>query len=457
MPKDILNKALPAKSIAFMQLLQLHPVAWLIGILLIVYSGTFVWHVYKPLPYGLDNAEQLIVLEMFLINDFAGRTDDGYRALSGQVFERLLARRQARPDMQIILIIDPFNRLYGGVESDRLDALKAAGIDVIETDLTVLRDSNPLWSAVWRMCCQWFGNSPGGWLPNPVGENPVSLRTWLTLPNFKANHRKALVVDQAGQLRGWVSSGNAHDASSRHSNVALTFSGAAAADLLASMHATAMLSGQVPNWPNQWTPPLKPTTSGATIQVLTEAAIREAALKQIGRAASGDRLDVAMFYLAHRELIEALIRAHQRGVQLRILLDPNEDAFGRKKNGVPNRQVASELHAAGVPLRWCNTSGEQCHFKYMLHRGSDDQPVWLMLGSANFTRRNLDNYNLETQVALQTDSEHPAAQRALAFFDQQWNNTGERLHSLPYEAYADESALHYWRYRLMEASGLSTF
>jgi len=166
---------------------------------------------------------------------------------------------------------------------------------------------------------------------------------------------------------------------------------------------------------------------------------------------------VAMFYLAHRELIEALIRAHQRGVQLRILLDPNEDAFGRKKNGVPNRQVASELHAAGIPLRWCNTSGEQCHFKYMLHRGGDDQPVWLMLGSANFTRRNLDNYNLETQVALQTDSEHPAAQRALAFFDQQWNNTGEQFHSLPYEAYADESALNYWLYRMMEASGLSTF
>ena len=161
-----------------------------------------------------------------------------------------------------------------------------------------------------------------------------------------------------------MSSGNAHDASSRHSNVALTFSGAAAADLLASMRATVMLSGQVPNWPNQWTPPRESTTSGATIQVLTEAAIRDAALKQIGRAASGDRLDVAMFYLAHRELIEALIWAHQRGVQLRILLDPNEDAFGRKKNGVPNRQVASELHAAGIPLRWCNTSGEQCHFKY---------------------------------------------------------------------------------------------
>ena len=29
--------------------------------------------------------------------------------------------------------------------------------------------------------------------------------------------------------------------------------------------------------------------------------------------------------------------------------------------------------------------------------------------------------------------------------------------SLPYEHWADESRLRYWRYRIMEATGLSTF
>jgi hypothetical protein len=29
--------------------------------------------------------------------------------------------------------------------------------------------------------------------------------------------------------------------------------------------------------------------------------------------------------------------------------------------------------------------------------------------------------------------------------------------SLPYERWADESRLRYWRYRIMEATGLSTF
>ena len=467
-------------------------------VLLAVYVATFAWHVHKPLPEGLDQAyprraagevaflidrtwldaaghqhqsteifealfelidqaEELIVLEMFLINEFAGQAGAGHRALSSQVFDRLLARRQARPDMAIALITDPFNRLYGGVESDRFDELEAAGIEVIETDLTRLRDSNPLWSAAWRLCCQWFGNSPGGWLPNPVGGDRVSLRTWLRLLNFKANHRKALVADRDGQLHGWVASGNTHDASSRHSNVALAFAGPAAVDLLASMRATAELSGRTPEWPQQWGFSGDHAGPPATLGVLTEAAIRDAMLERIDEAARGDRLDLAMFYLAHRGVIKALIRARQRGVVLRVLLDPNEDAFGRKKDGVPNRQVAWELHAAGVPVRWCNTRGEQCHYKYLLHQGLADKTIWLALGSANFTRRNLDNYNLETQVVVETGPDHPAVTRALGFFDRVWANRDDEVSSLPYAAYADESRLRYWRYRIMEASGLSTF
>ena len=487
--------------------------------LCMLYLATLLWHLYKPLPEGvgvayparaaeqtrflvdstwlddrgqqhqdteifeaffdlIDRAERLIVLEMFLINQFAGQSGDGHRALSTEVFDRLLARRQAAPDIRIILIIDPFNRLYGGVESPQLDALESAGIEVIETDLGVLRDSNPMWSAAWRICCQWFGNSPGGSLPNPVGGESVSLRTWLALLNFKANHRKALVADQDGRLHGWVSSGNAHDASSRHSNVGLTFSGAAAIDLLDSMRATAEMAGKPQDWlgdsfdasvnpsvnpsidrtrSHSFDQPADEDSHRARLQVLTEAAIRDAALARIRQATAGDRLDLAMFYLAHRALITELVLAHQRGVRLRVLLDPNEDAFGRKKDGVPNRQVARELERAGIAVRWCNTRGEQCHYKHLLHQQADSGRVWLLLGSSNFTRRNLDNYNLETQVLLQSDADHPAARGALDFFDQRWSNPDDRRYSLPYSAYADDSLLRYWRYRLMEFSGLSTF
>src|SRR5690606_35501129 len=152
----------------------------------------------------------------------------------------------------------------------------------------------------------------------------------------------------------------------------------------------------------------------------------------------------------------SLLDAAERGVTLRILLDPNKDAFGREKNGIPNRQVAMTLHRAGIPVRWCNTSGEQCHSKLMLLVRADGQAE-LLLGSANFTRRNLDDLNLETNLHLRAGADHALIQDTLAMFEQRWGNTGEVRYSLDYAAYADESRLRYWLYRFMEATGWSSF
>jgi len=477
------------------------PRAWL-GMLFAVYAITAVWHLYKPLPDGLNasfdpkpaedvgllidatwidpagrqsqsteifermlaliaGAEQLIVLEMFLLNDFAGAAGADHRRLSSMIVDAIVERKRQRPGLDAIIVTDPFNRLYGGVESDLLDGARAGGVAVIETRLSALPDSNPLWSGFWRLCCSYLGNSTRGWLPNPVGGDDVSLRTYLRLLNFKANHRKALVVDQGDSWTGLVSTGNAHDASSRHSNLALEFSGTAAIDLLRTIEATADFSGaDFPNIDSQWAGlrEAAPDISGSTAQVsiLTETAIRDALLRIIDQSAPEDRLDIAVFYLAHRPVVEALVRAQTRGVGLRLLLDPNEDAFGRKKDGVPNRQVALELHRAGIPIRWCNTRGEQCHYKHLLHIAQQGRAS-LLVGSANYTRRNLDGFNLETQALLISSADHPTIVAAEQFFDRRWNNHDGKRHSLPYPAYADDSSLRYWRYRVMEASGLSTF
>jgi len=467
------------------------------GLLVLIYAATAVWHASKPLPPGLSanfhpkatqgvdllldstwvtpdgnqaqsteifermlaliaQAEEMIVLEMFLLNDFAGAAGTDHRPLSSQVINGIVARKQQRPKLTAILIIDPFNRLYGGVESELLDAAQAAGVKVIETRLTALPDSNPIWSGLWRLCCRYLGNSPQGWLPNPVGGEEVSLRTVLRLLNFKANHRKALVVDEGRAWTGFVTTGNAHDASSRHSNLGLEFSGAAAIDLLQTMEATARFSGVDAQWSQGLRPEGTAAGQAGRISVLTESAIRDALLEIINNSRAGDRLDIAVFYLAHRSVVDAIERADARGVSLRLLLDPNEDAFGRKKDGVPNRQVAFELDQAGVAIRWCNTRGEQCHYKHLLHV-SEGGEASLLVGSANYTRRNLDGFNLETQVLLSSREDHPVIREAKQFFDERWNNQDGKRHSLPYDAYADDSSLRYWRYRIMEATGLSTF
>lgn len=401
-------------------------------------------------------ARQLIVADLFLFNDFGSEQGGVLRPLSGELTAALLARRAAVPGLRVVLITDPINTVYGGMRSPHLERLRAAGVEVLTTDLAGLPASNPLWSGPWTLCCAWAGNDPdGGWLPNVFGNGQVTLRSYLNLLNFRANHRKTLAADDGlGGWTGLVTSANPHDASSAHGNVALRFRGTAVLDLIGSEQAVPV------DVPALFAPPIPLRTDGngdgAGLQIVSEQAIRDALLAATDAAQAADRIDIAVFYLSHRPLVEALLAAQQRGVALRVLLDPNEDAFGRKKNGVPNRQVAAELHAAGVPLRWCDTHGEQCHAKLLRLTRANGRGE-LILGSANFTRRNLDGLNLETSVRLVDHSANSAFSDADAYFDALWNNSDGRRFSLDYGAYQDSSRWRRLYYRLGEASGLSTY
>ena len=384
----------------------------------------------------------------------------GLRPLSAQLTEALVQRKRAVPGLTAVLITDPINTVYGGLPSPHLQALREAGVEVVVTDLSRLRTPNPAWSGLWQLCCRWAGNDEtGGWLANPFGHGKVTLRSYLALLNLNANHRKTLVVDEGGHWTGLVATANPHDGSSAHGNAALRFSGPAALDLLGSERAVAAMSGA--GWPaaaNLKAGGVEPAPADrdTRVQILTEGGIRDALLASIAAAQPGEQLDIAVFYFSHRALLREVIVAQRRGVKLRVLLDPNEDAFGRKKNGIPNRQAALELHEAGVPVRWCDTHGEQCHSKLLLRRDAAGAAE-LIVGSANYTRRNLDDYNLETSARVLANADRPVMQQASGYFEQSWNNSDGRRISLPYASYADPSRLRYWRYRFTEATGLSSF
>jgi len=410
----------------------------------------------------VDEAATTLVLDFFLFNDQAGASGQVARPLSRELADRLIARKRARPGLRVVVITDPINDVYGGAPSPLLAELRATGIDVVVTDLRRLRDSNPVYSAPWRIFVQWWGNSPAiSWLPNPFSEGPsrISLRSWLALLNFKANHRKVIVADRAdGQWTGLVTSGNPHDASSGHSNVAFRFVGNLAREIAASELKVARFSG----WSGTLDlPPASSTEpAGGTLQAafLTEGRISARLLDSVDKTRRGDDIAIAMFYLADRDVVEALKRAAGRGVRVRLVLDPNKDAFGIEKDGVPNRPVARELVASGgdaIAVRWYRTTGEQFHTKLALVRQGDR--LIASLGSANLTRRNLDDYNLEANIEVVLDRADPLAAEISAYFDRLWDNQGGDRFTVPFAEYRDDSKLRYWRYRLMEATGLSTF
>ena len=411
-------------------------------------------HIFKEVFQLIDQAQTTIVLDMFLFNQEVGESKVKQFSLMQQLTDALILKRKLYPAIQIVVITDPINSVYGGITPQHYRQLRQAGVDVIETDLKPLRASNPLWSGFWYICCQNLGNNPeGGWLSNPFGKDKVTLRSYLELLNFKANHRKTLVVDTAQGWKSLVTSANPHDGSSHHSNVALVVDGPTAIDVLQTEQTVANMS--------QGSSPfvimggLVEDKRLPQVQLLTEKAIYDAVLKMIQSAKSEEHLDMAMFYLSERNIIEALKQAKQRGVNIRIMLDPNKDAFGRQKNGIPNRQVASELNAVGIPIRWCDTHGEQCHSKMLLKYNA--QQAELMLGSANFTARNLKNYNLETDMRVLGSAQAQVFKDAGQYFDAAWSNANGRQITVDYVKYADESKVKYWLYRFMEWSGLSTF
>ena len=417
----------------------------------------------------IDGARDFIVLDFFLFNAQRGSATDAtaYRELSGELRDALLARKRALPELRVLVISDPINDVYGALPSRDLAALRGAGIDVVAIDLDSLRDSNPVYSAFWRITMRWWSGDGHGEprFGNPLDAGPdrVTFGAWARLLNFKANHRKLVIGDDGmGGLAGIITSANAHDASSLHSNVGIRVTGAALLPLLESELALARESG----WQGDWRLPelaefipASPETT-AQVQVLTESEIGNVILRNMASTRVGDTIDVAMFYLSERVIIRALIAAARRGVLVRVILDPNKDAFGRTKNGIPNRSVATELGAASdgaIKVRWFRTHGEQFHSKLVAIRTADE--FWFTLGSANLTRRNLGDFNLEANLAASVPLGSSIAAQVSGWFDSLWTNRGppELEYTAEFGAYADPAQGTYWLYRIMEFTGLSTF
>lgn len=88
-------------------------------------------------------------------------------------------------------------------------------------------------------------------------------------------------------------------------------------------------------------------------------------------------LDVQMYLFTIEELADRIIAADQRGVDVRVILDPDHDG---------NTEVRAALQAAGVP--WVNApSGfEFSHAKYLIRDGED-----AIIMSANLNYGAVDN------------------------------------------------------------------
>jgi len=402
----------------------------------------------------IREAKDFIVADIFLYNNYYDTKKYQFPNSTQRFTDALIEKKQEQPNLKAYVITDEINNSYSSALNEQFQQLEENGIDVIVTDLSKVRDSNPVYAGYYRSYIRHFGLGTDGWMKNPFGDNgpEVNIRNYLRLLNFKANHRKVLITDN-GAI---VSSSNPHDGSSYHSNIAFQFSGEAVNYLLEAEKAVAAFSGtEIKDVEYKYNESV--IRADTEVQVLTEDKIKDKILEMIKGTEAGDRIDLGMFYLAHREIIKQLTLAADRGVEIRVILDANKDAFGFEKNGIPNRQAAAELVKKSdnkVQVRWYLTHGEQFHTKVIAAYKKEE--VVLIGGSANFTRRNIDNYNLEADIMVTIKKEDPLAKEFQAYFDRLWENR-EGTYTAELSEYADDSMWKVLIYRIQEKTGLSTF
>ncbi len=80
----------------------------------------------------------------------------------------------------------------------------------------------------------------------------------------------------------------------------------------------------------------------------------------------------------------------------------------------------------------------------------------VIMGSANLTRRNLDNFNLELDIQVIAGRESRIAKKISGYFNRIWTNEGG-MYTVDFDIYREESSIKSVVYRIQERLGLSTF
>ncbi|MGN2273453.1 phospholipase D family protein [Priestia megaterium] len=409
-------------------------------------------HIFQTVMNAIDEAKTFIIMDMFLFNGYYNQGEK-FPHLSDTLASKLIEKKRKHPNVEIVFITDEINTSYGSHDSKWLDSLRLNGIKVVQTNLSKLRDSIPLYSAVWRTFVQWMGEKGTGWITNPFGNNApnVTARAYLKLLNVKANHRKVVATDQSVI----ISSANPHDASFYNSNMAFEVKGNIIGDVVKSEQAVSDFSygGRLPLYKKK-----EKEKGDLYVQLLTEGKIYKHVLSDLRHAKQGDDVWLGMFYLGDRDVIKALLKASEQGANVRLILDPNENAFGRKKFGLPNRPVAAELvkkSKGNIKIRWYHTGIEQYHCKTLLIQNKRNATI--IAGAANFTKRNLADLNLETDIKVSGPPNEKVMTELNAYFDRLWTNKGH-TYTLPYKKYENKmTRLETLIYRIQEALSLTTY
>ena len=128
-------------------------------------------------------------------------------------------------------------------------------------------------------------------------------------------------------------------------------------------------------------------------------------LNAIGKAQS--RMDILLFQFSNNRIKEALARSAEKGVKIRIILDPSVDQ---------NLDTARFLKENWIDVKWSSKRFVYTHAKAAIIDGK-----YVLLGSTNWSRNAMDN-NREVDALIENER---MAQELETVFEQDWMEAQE--------------------------------
>jgi hypothetical protein len=437
----------------------------------------------------INDSNRVILASIFLF-DIIYSDQQPQIDIVNEITNAIIEKKKSDPSITVVFVLDPINRAYGHRIGPAVKRLLENGVDIFYSDLVPTKSATTLGiGELSRDALRFVDNLSFGSigralsvvtrqklpLPNPLDEGGTSIESLWNVLALKANHRKLLVTDNQEIYEALISSANPHNASIPSANYSVSVKGELAKYIYMVIRQDVIQSKKMHmvDWSNKskdykekFLTDVLPAIAPSGFQVpgpsssrpvgvsfVTESRIRDKVIEMLEGVKADDHVRIQMFYLSEFKVIDAIVNAAKRLKNpMRIILDPNKDAFGKVKDGTPNRQVAAYLMkkkkelGLNLDIRWYDTHGEQNHAKIMSITSADEQaPKYeLINGSANWTGKNLKDINLEANVYVRNSKK--IIDKFNKLFDMLWGNSDGMIYTIDYKGkYEAHTGMNKWR------------
>ncbi len=272
------------------------------------------------------------------------------------IYPALMLAKKAKEGVKVQVIVDPTSSNWDEAKWKAkqyvIDFLKRSGVDVRIFPLTEVKAKRT------------------------QTLKDLSL-PWDQTKNYQIDHAKILLVD--GKV-AFLTGNNYGINSPRNRDVGVEIRGPA----VEHVERNYRWSWKIAGGEDYELPPTPPRQGDAWISIVSAGLrIKHDSYKAVlyrNLSEAKKNIYISAFVLSDPYALKLLKEAKARGVDVKVILDPND--YG--EDPTPNRKTFKELKDAGIEVRWYKADRNKLHMKVAIF---DDDEV--LVGSANFSYRGL--------------------------------------------------------------------